>query len=122
MTESAHQLSETLQRLGAQFRAELPSRIAQAHTWLQACQASPDDDAALQALFLMLHSLAGTAGTFGLHELGMAARNAELATEPLLERHPRTPLDFAPLRLRLHALAACLPQPGGPAPTPPEPA
>lgn len=66
-----------LDALRRQFAAGLPKRLDVIDVALAASRADPSNDAALPALLTALHSLAGTAGTFGFGALGDAARVAE---------------------------------------------
>ncbi len=79
-------MARTLARVAADFRRELPRRLAQAQALMNACQQAPSDPArrqALETLLRLLHSLAGTAGTLGLDAVGDAARRGEHAAQAL---------------------------------------
>jgi chemotaxis protein histidine kinase CheA len=59
------------------FLAKLPLRFGQMDAALAQCAADPGSEAGWQELRRVLHSLGGAAGTFGLPELGLAARDIE---------------------------------------------
>lgn len=91
-------MAETLARVAAEFRQELPGRMDQARSHLHACLDTPGSDASLRDLLLLLHSLAGTAGTLGLGEVGDASRACERMTQALCQQADRTVADFARLQ------------------------
>jgi len=99
-------MADTLARVAADFRRELPARLAQAQALSSACRDAPGDDDALQALHRLLHSLAGTAGTLGLDAVGQAARAGELAAQALRQLADRSAQDFGPLQRCVDDLAA----------------
>ncbi len=79
-------MARTLARVAADFRRELPARLARAQALLRACVDAPvgtSRQADLEALVLLLHALAGTAGTLGMEAVGDAAREAERAAQAL---------------------------------------
>ncbi len=79
-------MARTLARVAADFRRELPARLARAQALLRACLDAPVGpwrQADLKALVLLLHALAGTAGTLGMEAVGDAAREAERAAQAL---------------------------------------
>ncbi len=75
----------TLQALYDAYTLELPARLKAIDDLWARVGAGGDNDA-LKSLHRALHSLAGSAGTFGRSELGKRAKTAELVIEPLLER------------------------------------
>lgn len=100
-------IEQALALFRAQFAASLPARMQDANTALQACRATPDDDAPLQDLHRVLHRLAGSAGTFGWPEFGAACRVIEDELEAMLLQPARTVADFD----RIAAAIAALPKP-----------
>ena len=62
-----------LDELRAEYRAELPAKLAHLKELL--------NQGRLKELHRALHSLAGSAGTFGLPAVGDAAREAEACCE-----------------------------------------
>ena len=101
----AQRMAGVLAHVAAEFRRELPQRVAQVRELLDACVAAPGDDAALEALFLLLHSLAGTAGTLGMDAVGHAARRGEQAAKALRGQASRQAKDFGELQARVDDLA-----------------
>ncbi len=90
------------------FAARLPARIKEIDA-LWARVAAEGDSESLQSLHLSLHSLAGSAGTFGRPELGKIAKALELPIEALLDgiTLPRGALQpLAPLLDRLRQAAS----------------
>lgn len=69
-----------LEQFKAEYRAALPAKLAN----VEALWAKATDAAALAELHRLLHTLAGSAKTFGLPEVSTAAREAENALAPLL--------------------------------------
>jgi periplasmic divalent cation tolerance protein len=62
----------------------LPQRIAEIQTGWLVVRAQPTDSAALAILTMAVHSLAGSAGSFGYARLGEQARHIELEIESRL--------------------------------------
>jgi chemotaxis protein histidine kinase CheA len=93
----------------ADYRRALPEKLAQ----LQALWQALDPDAAppaLHELARQAHTLAGTAGTLGFREVGLAAKSLE----DLLVRSGEggaalTPAHYSEISLALAALQASLP-------------
>jgi HPt (histidine-containing phosphotransfer) domain-containing protein len=102
----APSFEERFAALGADWRAQLPARLATLQQLLGACLAAPQDTAVLQDLHRGVHSLAGSAGTFGLPALSVQAKSIEHQIEPLLESPARTAADLAPLQPAMDALLA----------------
>lgn len=71
-----------LHKLKIDFEQQLPERLGQIELALESCKEKPADAEAVKVLLLLLHSLGGTAGTFGFDDLGTEAQNleADLAT------------------------------------------
>lgn len=88
-----------------QFAQTLPERMAEARRWLDACLAAPQDDAPLRELHRVLHKLAGSAGTFGMPEFGLACRDVEDRLDALLAQPRRTRADFEAVERALAELA-----------------
>ncbi len=68
---------ERFAALRRDWRSQLPPKLAEASALMAACRAAPQDDARLADLHRLLHTLAGSAGTFGLDDLGARARAVE---------------------------------------------
>ena len=79
----ADSLRDGLAKLYGEYAADLPSIIANIES-LGTIFASTGEVETLKALHQALHTLAGTAGTFGYTELGKAARSLELSIAPHL--------------------------------------
>lgn len=88
-----------------QFAQTLPQRMAEARACLEAALAAPQDDAPLRELHRVLHKLAGSAGTFGMPEFGLACRAVEDRLEALLARAQRTRADLEAVERALADLA-----------------
>ncbi len=68
-----------LQALSTQFCQQLPHRMQEiAQAWQQVKQADNDQSDSINTLLHLIHSLAGSAGTFGYIRLGEKARYVEL--------------------------------------------
>jgi HPt (histidine-containing phosphotransfer) domain-containing protein len=64
-------------QLKKDFSTKLPIRLKEIDFALQNCIKQSQDDDQLQVLYRLLHSLGGTAGSFGLVQLGLEARKIE---------------------------------------------
>jgi HPt (histidine-containing phosphotransfer) domain-containing protein len=97
-----------MQQFRADFARQLPERLREAQGYLQASLASPEDEVPLCELHRVVHKLAGSCGTFGLRDIGDAAR----AIEDLLDQLLATPDDragkLAPVAEKLVVLAALI--------------
>ena len=96
---------DRLRALQLAWRAQLPQRLQEARMLLQHCRERPNDERALEELHRLLHTLAGSAGTFGEAGLGGRAREAEHAIEKLMARPGLVPDDFEPAAQLVAALA-----------------
>jgi two-component system OmpR family response regulator len=76
--EQEHALAQSLQALNSAYAEKLPERLQEIAEALQQCVERPDDASRLDMLLLKLHSLSGTAGTFGFAELGLRATEMEV--------------------------------------------
>lgn len=92
------------------WQSQLPGKLREAQERLDACSATPQDEAGLEALHRLLHTLAGSAGTFGLAELGVQARAVEHELDGLRARPQRNASDFDAARAQLRELVARAPQ------------
>jgi chemotaxis protein histidine kinase CheA len=97
---------ERLRALQRDWRAQLPQRLQEAREQLAACRAAPQDAHALQVLHRMLHTLAGSAGSFGEPELGRQAREIEHGLQRLLALPQRQCGDYDAAQRALDALRA----------------
>jgi chemotaxis protein histidine kinase CheA len=97
MANASPALQQAWRQLRRDYADQLPAKLAHAAALLGDCQRAPDDDGALEALHRALHTLAGSAGTFGWNALGERARAAEHLLDALGPRHPRSRSDFDPV-------------------------
>jgi len=82
-----------LNLLSAAFRRTLPARLAELEAaWLRLNVESSAEAAA--ELRNVAHSLVGSAGTFGMPELGDAARPIDLALAPVVAAQQGAPADL----------------------------
>jgi HPt (histidine-containing phosphotransfer) domain-containing protein len=98
-------LAAQLVQLNAAFGAALPKRLGDIEAAMHALLREPGNRSHLALLHKLLHSLAGSAGTFGFDELGRCARRFEYQCDPWLEGTPieehdlmRLPVMFRELR------------------------
>ena len=90
---------EGLEALRDSYAASLPGKLAEIERfWSEV--SSTAGGAALRSLHRAVHSITGSAGTYGFAEISREARAFELAIASQLE----APLDPEPLALRLAAL------------------
>jgi HPt (histidine-containing phosphotransfer) domain-containing protein len=82
-------LARELQALGLEYRATLPQRLVDIDAAWSAVR--NQETPALQPLLRALHSIAGSALTFGLPELTKSAAAAEDWIEPYSERGEAPP-------------------------------
>lgn len=87
MLEKRDSLQQKLRALEAIFLEKLPAKIAEITDALQRLLSNPADHDAQVVLHRHLHTMAGSAGTFGFAELGLKARAFEVRLKPLLEGH-----------------------------------
>ncbi|SNT10984.1 Hpt domain-containing protein [Noviherbaspirillum humi] len=69
-------VQEKLEALRRRYHAGLPGRLAQIKAAAERCQAMQPED--VETLHRLLHSLAGSAGVYGMPELGAEARRLEV--------------------------------------------
>lgn len=112
MTDPSVTFREFLIQHRAAYLRTLPARLAQLEAAAGQLVDADQRAAALPALELCVHSLAGSAGTFGLAALGEAARSLELEVEEARARADAAPgphdarmlAGIASLREHLHDL------------------
>jgi chemotaxis protein histidine kinase CheA len=97
---------DRFEALRRDWRGQLPQRLQEMQARLAACRANPDALQPLTELHRMLHTLAGSAGTFGLDALGLQARAIEHSLERVLADPARTRADFDAVDPALQALVA----------------
>lgn len=91
MSEKIDSLQEKLRALEAIFLQKLPSKIAEITQTLGQVVERPDNKEAMIVLHRHLHTMAGSAGTFGFAEIGAQARVFESRLKPHLEGTPWKP-------------------------------
>lgn len=80
-------LQGRLALLAQGFRTRLPARFEQMQAAYALCQGDMRDSAHWQELYRLLHSLGGAAGTFGAHDMGLAARRIEEKIKTMLAQN-----------------------------------
>lgn len=95
---------EKFRALQQDWQALLPARLKEAGERLRACRVRPDDTDALADLHRLLHTLAGSAGTFGFAAIGERAKAAENELEPLLASVTRSAADFDAIASEIEGL------------------
>lgn len=107
-----------LQDLNALFAAKLGERFTTIDSVMQRClddvSARPSVDESVDELHRLLHSLAGSAGTFGFEALGQGARKIEYQVVALKEAGAWTREDLQPVANAIAALKCLLPAPSEP--------
>lgn len=90
MTESADPVQSALAKLKERYRTDLPLKVARLSDQVVSFLGSPWEQELSFTTYRMMHSLAGSAGTYGFAELGTIARGAEAILKESLES--KTPL------------------------------
>lgn len=94
----AADFQKALQQFRDDYARQVPERLAEARAFLQQCLAAPQDEEPLRGLHRVVHKIAGSAGTFGLKDLSVAARTLEERLDALLLQPARTRDDFQALQ------------------------
>lgn len=81
MFEASNEALEQLQKLQENFIATLPEKLTTIDRLWQAVKQQGDNT---DELYLVIHSLTGSAGTFGQQQLGDVARQLEQILQPHL--------------------------------------
>lgn len=109
-------IERTLREIREGWAAKLPQRLDEIRAALEQCLAAPGDRAACELLHGKLHTLSGSAGSFGFAELGMRATELELQLNDYLSGSSP---DFAPIAAGVaRMLDESATQGGSPAPAP----
>jgi len=114
MTQPSVNFRDFLLQHRATYVRTLPTRLAQLESLAGQLEDPGRRAAALPALELCVHSLAGSAGTFGFADLSVAARSLELLVEEARGGEGQEALLLAGvsgLREHLHGLVAAAGQP-----------
>ena len=106
----APSFQERYAALARDWRAQLPARLEDVQARTAACGQQPGDHHALEELYRQVHMLAGSAGTFGLADVGDRAREMEAGLVRLMAMSPRAAADFEGVRRGLEALLAAAPR------------
>lgn len=77
-------LQVALRALEVMFAAKLPAKLQEIEEALKQFIQDSSDHEALKLLHRLLHTMAGSAGTFGFPEMGLQARALEARLKPLL--------------------------------------
>lgn len=97
-------LASKLAALSDSFAQSLPGKLADIEQARQKClrnEAQPDD---FNLLCRLLHTLAGSAGTFGFSSLGQAAGRIEGYIHDFIHQDESLHLNFAPIAGEIHEL------------------
>lgn len=102
-------IDSTLRAITEAYRARLPDRLQSIADSLAQCEVQPGA-AHCDALVRHVHTLAGSAGTFGFTELGIRATELEIALNDFLANgpvnDPSAPDRFARIAADIHAFLA----------------
>ncbi len=113
MTEPADPVQSALAKLKERYRTDLPQKVARLAEQVGAFLGSPWEQELSFTTYRMMHSLAGSAGTYGFTELGTIARGAEaILKESLESKSPLTELRIADLNAALQQLKEKAAAPG----------
>ena len=86
------ELDLAIRALGDIFISRMPALLADMSVQLQQGEHAPEQLPPWQAIHRQLHSIAGSAGSFGYAELGLNARSLELQLEVHLKKDGMTTL------------------------------
>ncbi|MFZ6748574.1 diguanylate cyclase [Undibacterium sp. Ren11W] len=84
MDDKQESLQDALRALNQIFAEKLPSKLQEIDHALSQFTQHPEDKDALALLHRLLHTMSGSAGTFGFDELGQQSRKLEVRIKPLL--------------------------------------
>lgn len=91
-----YDLSKEMEAFSAEYRASLPQRLTDIDAAWAAVKRGETEGDPLRVLLRNLHSIAGSALTFGLPDLGKAAAAAEDWVDPYCERGELPPAAAQP--------------------------
>lgn len=110
MSTPQEQFQQFLDLQRADYKRALPEKLAQLQTLWTAVDANAEPPA-LAELERLAHTLAGTAGTLGLREVGLAARALEMLLAQAVEGGAAlTTGQHSEISLAMAALQASLPR------------
>jgi len=95
--------------LRAEYVAQWPARFGKLMALASACREEPGDAAALEELHRTLHTIAGTAGSLGLAELGRRAREIECVIDGLMAPSGDRAGDMQGVELQVAGLRGLVP-------------
>ena len=84
-------LHDALRALEALFLTKLPAKFAEIQQALNEFVSRPNERETLSLLHRLLHTMAGSAGTFGFPSIGSEARSLEGKLKPLLDEYTWSP-------------------------------
>lgn len=89
-------ISEKISRLRENYLENLPHKIAEIEAmWQKFVHSTSEQLIVLKQLFHLVHTLTGSAGTFGAEEISTSARQLEDVLKTFLERgHLPSKLDY----------------------------
>ena len=102
-TQTETGLEASLRAIEEAYVAGLPGRLNDIENSLKRCLDEPGDAAHYEALVQQLHSLAGSAGTFGFSELGFRATDLEIHMNAFLKDADHAAGAFAPIAIQIGA-------------------
>ena len=76
-SDNQNSKADKLQALREAFGAKLPERLAAIRRLWLALRENPDDTSLSDEFYRLIHSMAGSSGTFGYHQFGACARHLE---------------------------------------------
>jgi chemotaxis protein histidine kinase CheA len=85
MSEPADGVQDQLAKLKKKYAADLPQKVARVEEQVAAFLSAPWSEEVCFTTYRQIHSLAGSAGTYGFGELGTTARTGEHLIKRSLE-------------------------------------
>lgn len=82
-------IQQQLVLLRARYASHLDTRIDQVSANINTLETLPDPDSKLEEIFRQLHSLSGSAGTFGFQRISEQSRQLELILKEHVSQHTR---------------------------------
>lgn len=103
------ELQQKMQALQAVYGAKLRAKVADMQQQCALCRAAPSERDHVDLLYRQLHSLAGSAGTFGFTAFGAAARKIEDGIRAALDGGSWAQQDYQRIGAALDELLQALP-------------
>lgn len=105
MTKDLDPIADRLSALYAEYKQQLPGRLSQIETQLEAVLIDADNEAKLGDLLFSLHKLAGSGATFGFDEITRISRQWERFIQSKLKaKEPLSPEDRSMISSLLNEL------------------